>query len=619
MKRRWAKAGEEPPIGAVRRSQLITTFGAGAMIDLVDRSALVGGLDYWHYESLPRTPINEPRLAAKLVGQMRKLGVNLNPQATLFAPPDCDDDQPNPRAGLQVVEFPRWMVCQGCSAMVQASTSLTVKDGRYQHPCASGKPSVLVPVRFVVVCPSGHLDEFPWVDFVHFGKDTDCRSHALTLREDAGAELYDVRLTCQACGSFKSMGEAQQLDVWYRCKGARPWLGRGPDVSEPCDAKPSMKVRTSSSTYFAQIQSALSIPNTSARLERLVRKHLPSLSEATHETLRDTIKFNPPVRSDLGALNLDSVWAVLDAVRRNETPPPPPLRPAEYAYVQDVAFEKPGDAPDDEEDEAHFFARRFAPKEPLPPGIERVVLIHELREVRAQVGFTRLAPLESNLDGDAMVDQVRTAVLGHLTDWLPAIEDHGEGLWIQLDTKALAAWEERPEVAKRADVLRSGWNRELGDVPDMLFFGPRYYMLHALSHLLIQAISLECGYGASSLRERIYCSMPGATSPMAAILLSTTTPGSEGTLGGLVAQGRRIGDHLVRALELGRLCSNDPVCATHSPERDQAERHLEGAACHGCLYLAEVSCERMNRMLDRALVVPVIDQPDQLAFFGSEV
>jgi hypothetical protein len=144
-------------------------------------------------------------------------------------------------------------------------------------------------------------------------------------------------------------------------------------------------------------------------------------------------------------------------------------------------------------------------------------------------------------------------------------------------------------------------------------------MLHALSHLLIQAISLECGYGASSLRERIYCSMPGATSSMAAILLTTTTPGSEGTLGGLVAQGRRIADHLARALELGRLCSNDPVCATHSPERDQAERHLEGAACHGCLYLAEVSCERMNRMLDRALVVPVIDQPTELAFFGREV
>lgn len=614
MRRRWRRAKEETPIGEVRRSQLITTFGAGAMIDLVDRSALIAGLDFWNYASLPREAINEPRLAARLVAQFKKFGRNLNPHATLFAPPECDDDEPTPRAGLQAVEFPRWMVCQGCSSMVYAQPGLVVKDGRYQHPCANGKPSVLVPVRFVVVCPHGHLDEFPWVDFVHSGSDTKCRSVALTLREDPGAELFDIRLSCQACSASKSMSEAQQLGTWWRCSGARPWLGEKKDVAEACEQQPRMKVRTSSSTYFAQIQSALSIPNASARLEKVVRRHLPSLSEATHETLRETIKYNPPVRIDLEGYSLDDVWAVLDAVRRNEIPPPPPIRFAEFQYVQDVPFEKPGDAPNDDEREAHFFARRLARRDPLPGGIERVVLIHQLREVRAQIGFTRLAPMESDLEGDAMLD-VRTAPLGYLTDWLPAIVDRGEGLWIQLDTDALAHWEARPEVVARAQALRAGWDRELADAEKMVFFGPRYYLLHAFSHLLVQAISLECGYGASSLRERIYCSLPGASSSMAAILLSTTTPGSEGTLGGLVAQGRRIDEHLARALQLGMLCSNDPVCATHSPAQDRSERHLEGAACHGCLYLAEVSCERMNRMLDRALVVPIIDQPPGLAFF----
>src|SRR5262249_43280866 len=152
-------------------------------------------------------------------------------------------------------------------------------------------------------CPNGHLDEFPWVDFVHFGKETECRSHALTLREEAGAELYDVRVTCQACGASKSMGEGQQLGAWFKCPGARPWLGRTPDVPERgCEAKPSMRVRTSSSTYFAQIQSALSIPNTAARLERLVRKHLAMLVEVSREDLPSLIKMVPPVRADLGGL-----------------------------------------------------------------------------------------------------------------------------------------------------------------------------------------------------------------------------------------------------------------------------------------------------------------------------
>jgi hypothetical protein len=612
MKKRWSKPGQEAPAGALRRSQLITTFGAGAMIDLVERSALVAGLDFWNYVG-ERPVINEPRLAAKLVARFKRHGVLLNPLATLSPPPECDEDEPTPRAGLQVVEFPRWMVCQGCSAMVQASPSLTVKDGRYVHPCAVGKPSMLVPVRFVVVCPDGHLDEFPWVDFVHFGSESECRSQALTLREDAGAELYDVRLTCQACGANKSMGEAQQLGTWFRCTGARPWLGRSSDVYQRgCLAKPEMKVRTSSSTYFSQIESALSIPNAGARLEKLVRKHIASLGEATRDDLPSIIKLVPPVRGDLQDFDLDVVWAVLEAVRRNEVPPPPPLREAEFDYVQEVPLEKPGDAPSDEEAEAKFFARRLAPGTTLPAGIDLVVLVRELREVRAQVGFTRLAPFEANLDGDVSVS---TAALGHLTDWLPAVEDQGEGLWIQLDTKRLDGWEATRPVAERTEILRAGWQREFRGKSDMLFFGPRYYLLHALSHLLIQAIALECGYGASSLRERIYCSMPGATKQMAAILLTTTTPGSEGTLGGLVAQGRRLGDHLARALELGRLCSNDPVCATHRPDRGAAECHLEGAACHGCLYLAEVSCERMNRMLDRALVVPTIDQPPELAFF----
>jgi hypothetical protein len=137
-------------------------------------------------------------------------------------------------------------------------------------------------------------------------------------------------------------------------------------------------------------------------------------------------------------------------------------------------------------------------------------------------------------------------------------------------------------------------------------------MLHSLSHLLMNALSLECGYSASALSERIYCASPqnasddAHDSPMAGILISTGTTGAEGTLGGLVEQGHELEHHLRRAVELGQLCSHDPVCAAHSPADDKAERYLEGAACHGCLFIAECSCERFNQYLDRALAVPTI-------------
>ena len=54
-----------------------------------------------------------------------------------------------------------------------------------------------------------------------------------------------------------------------------------------------------------------------------------------------------------------------------------------------------------------------------------------------------------------------------------------------------------------------------------------------------------------------------------------------------------------------------------APGRDDSDdrRRLEGAACHGCLYIAECSCERFNRFLDRALVVPTIGTGEDLAFF----
>jgi hypothetical protein len=87
-----------------------------------------------------------------------------------------------------------------------------------------------------------------------------------------------------------------------------------------------------------------------------------------------------------------------------------------------------------------------------------------------------------------------------------------------------------------------------------MFLDASYLLLHLLSHLLITAVSLKCGYAASSIRERVYVSGAGC-----GILLYTGSPGAEGTLGGLAAVGRRLKQHLRTALELGKLCSNDPA------------------------------------------------------------
>jgi hypothetical protein len=189
---------------------------------------------------------------------------------------------------------------------------------------------------------------------------------------------------------------------------------------------------------------------------------------------------------------------------------------------------------------------------------------------------------------------------------------------VQLDEAAVRAWEHRPAVRARGAVLMAGydaWAKGRERTPD--FPGVRFYLLHSLSHLVLNAIAIECGYSAAALGERLYCAPRNDAVPMAGFLISTGTPGTEGTLGGLVEQGKRMLGHLQRAYDMGRLCSTDPVCAYHQPASDPTRRYREGAACHGCLYVAEPSCEWFNCYLDRALVVPVMGQPAELAFFSE--
>jgi len=236
--------------------------------------------------------------------------------------------------------------------------------------------------------------------------------------------------------------------------------------------------------------------------------------------------------------------------------------------------------------------------------LDRIVLVHRLREVLALAGFTRFEPVMADIDGELSLE-VRRAALARETTWLPAVENRGEGFFLSFRPDALQAWLRRPTVKNRGEQLKAGFDiwKDRHRAGDKLQFpGLPYVFLHSLSHLLITAVSLECGYSASSIRERIYAGESGF-----GILLYTGTPDAEGTLGGLVQVGRRIEHHLRAALEMGRLCSNDPVCAQHHPDNKQEERFLNGAACHGCLLIAEPSCERRSEFLDRALVVPTVE------------
>jgi hypothetical protein len=264
----------------------------------------------------------------------------------------------------------------------------------------------------------------------------------------------------------------------------------------------------------------------------------------------------------------------------------------------------------------NFFARslpRAKIKGRHTDALERVVLVHRLREVRALTGFTRFESASPYLQGDLDVGVMR-ADLARNTTWVPAVETRGEGVFLHFKTSTINAWCSRPDVIRRGEQLAAGldeWNKTRKQ-SKRTFCGMPYVLLHSLSHLLITSVSLRCGYPASSIRERIYA-LPDQGY---GILLYTATSDSEGTLGGLVEVGRDIGEHLDEAIELGRLCSNDPVCAQHDPKDEHEQRFLHGAACHGCLLISETSCEMHNDYLDRAVVVPTVDGSAAAFFEG---
>src|SRR5262249_48175664 len=255
--------------------------------------------------------------------------------------------------------------------------------------------------------------------------------------------------------------------------------------------------------------------------------------------------------------------------------------------------------------------------------LDSVVAVHRLQAVTCLYGFTRLEPAPTM--SEALLEDVHLAVdgapLAENADWLPAMVQRGEGIFLKIGSKAIRDWLATDEVQRRGDKLDAGITRysRRYDVK-VERPGLPYVLLHSLAHALMEQIALECGYPLSSLKERVYAfAAPRSDMPdRFGLLIYTAGAGAQGTLGGLVEIAGRIPEILRAALDRTQLCSNDPVCADHDPSLTGDERSLNGAACHACLLIPETSCEARNVYLDRALLVETVAQTGAGLFGWSE-
>lgn len=592
------KPGGRPP-GQIRRSQLITSFGPGAMVDLPNHSVLIGGLDFW---SRGGDEIVEPRLTAKLA---QLLSV---PSLQLFSPPPDSEDPTAPQTGITAFQFPEWFITQDVETITPGS-SVRSRMLVHRRVLVKGKfidqdrkKRAVVPIRFVRACPAGHIGDISWYDFVHNGP-TDCTRQLWIDERGTSGDLTEVWIRCECGRAERSLAQAaiSANRALGHCDGARPWLG--PYTKEPCGQPNRLLIRTASNAYFSQKMTVISLPDRDETVKQAVDAAWEFLEAVeTLEQLQYERK-KAKVKAALDGIGDDEVFA---EIRSRQGGRPKVEKSVKLAELETLIASK--EEVGEDKLEGTFLARSL-PREtwdrPWMESIERVILIHRLREVVAQVGFTRFEAAAPDTDGELEMG-VRRASLSREPSWLPAIENRGEGVFLLFRKEAVEAWQARPDVQERGRALLAGfesWRRE-HEGTNRDFPGLPYLMLHSFAHLLITAVSLECGYPASSIRERIYC-IPDVGY---GVMLYTGSSDAEGTLGGLVQVGRRIHEHVRNALELGELCSNDPVCAQHEPPNPHEHRYLHGAACHGCLLIAETSCEQQNEFLDRALVVPTVDR-----------
>jgi len=414
------------------------------------------------------------------------------------------------------------------------------------------------------------------------------------------------------CGKARGLYEASIMDgqPLGTCRGTRPWLGR--NSNEDCNLPSRLLIRTASNAYFPQVVSVLSLPDRGTAVQGVVAELWDDLQIADDNADLSFLKKKPKVAEKLAPFKDEEV---LDAIRERKRGKAAE-RPVKQVELE-ALLASPEGFGDDVPVDPNFHARRLPDRvwrhSERCDGIEAVIQVHRLREILALIGFTRFEAVTPDIDGEYETD-VERAQIALEPQWFPAVENRGEGVFLQLRADAVKTWLGRPAVKQRLEGLAKGHELWKDDRKSKRPFpGGPYVLLHTLSHLLIQSLAMRCGYPASSIRERIYAD---AHAERFGILLYTGSPDADGTLGGLVQEARHIEEHLLLAMRMGALCSNDPICAHHAPGTSLEKRWLHGAACHGCALVAETSCEMRNDYLDRALVVPVLGVAGA-AFFGA--
>ena len=584
----------------IKRGFLIGPWGVGAIVPFPNNESLmIAGLDVWEYKGFEREfVIDEPRLC-------QRLGTS-----ELRLPPDFRDSRAAPAGFLKIpaIRFPRWHYCPICGLMQKVTSySETPRcQGLHERLKGNRKP-ILLPETIVVACSHGHINDFPVAEWLHESCGAVYNPNQCKIRRRESGNVSSVASVTYECScganAYLNPTAAFSGKLPIKCSGAMPWLGVG---SSPCVDAAFVVNRDATSLWQGEVRSSLYIPTEDVVQDRRVLDALDSVYKTLSEMKRNGADVTP-------VLQFTAVNSRVDPVAFT--------RAFERRYVHEVGMGKENlkEVCEDEYRENEYRVlikssggdsqafhsiacdlRDYAGS--LMRAFSAITLVPKLKETRALVGFRRslsgkrglLAPLRSSANRD---------------NWLPAISVFGEGIFVEFDQKHLKSWSEQPAVMKRVALLHGAYrDNRASEQWRHGSIRPEFVLLHTFAHLLINELTFSCGYGAASLRERLYCGMASNAERMSGVLVYTASGDADGSLGGLVHNGSPglLEELIEKAVEKARWCSRDPICIQ---SHGQGPGSCNLAACHSCALLPETCCEFGNGLLDRGLVIGTMEDP----------
>lgn len=587
---------------------MISTFGPGAIYDNLKDSLLIMGTDRWRTQNCK--VLNDETLLLYLKKNENRKYSRLQKFLVPISSEENDTQIP-------VRTFPTWGICPICHKLQKRNRALGDQGARCQSSRCPGRNAgrrsdpETIPVRFIAACKNGHLEDFPWYRWVHQGQINDCsesEADLFLIDNQEHSSLESKIVVCENCNRREHLGPALspgglRFVVPEGCHGHRPWLST--DDSNPCLNSQGEQehlrglYKGGSNVYFSKSVRAITVPPFAGQLADKVINFMNTteIAEQSEETIRTNLLPVLFPRDDP-----DEIIHIMNAVMtKRQSESVPDIRHDEFIELNRKRFGQEGI------DLGDFKTEPIELPENFSDYLENLVLVRKLREIVAQTGFYRIEPFGAE-EGDQRNPAPITNYPEELPVWLPAVENKGEGIFFSLQESKINEWiRNNPSVTARFEsmISRNGSSTLNDDVVPTV----KYALLHSLSHLLIKEISNFAGYSTSSIRERIY-----SGEDMSGILIYTSSPSSDGSLGGLVEQGKKpkFNIMLQRALRKASVCSMDPLCS-HSQLGVGNKRN--GSACHACMFLPETSCECMNDFLDRAFVQSTLSE--EMCFFGT--